>query len=465
MLALIPILIVACSAAPSEAQRENVLIVKMNTEITGATSIMIQDALGIASNLGARLIVMETNTPGGEVNAVREIIGIFETSPIPFCVFVYPPGASAWSGGTYLLMASDVAAMASGTSIGSAQPVAATGEPISDPKIVNALTALMVNNAGLHDRNETAARMFVVENLNLGPEEALRFGSIEIVADDVPTLLGRLAGMTLIKVESETGTSLWKLVPSEEAGGYPAVVEFNFAGIDEAEVIEYRPGIRTWLLDIIFNPVVASLTFILGFFLLLIGIQTPGFGSELVGGVLLVLSLLSLQVIGIEPVIIFFFALGFGLIIAELKTNIGILGIAGVACVLLGSFLFFPSPQWLLAPEIAIQIRNTLLLASSVLSVFFGFLLYKVARARGLEVRTGSEAIGGSSGVAVTRLAPLGEVRVGGEAWRARAEGGEIERGARIVVVGREGLLLVVREAGAADSTQQGSPSKRGESE
>jgi len=103
----------------------------------------------------------------------------FNDSPIPVVVWVSPSGAAAWSGGTYILMASHIAAMASGTTIGSAQPVLSTGELLNESKYMNALSGLMRDNARLHNRNETVAEQFVRQNINIGPEEALRFHVIE----------------------------------------------------------------------------------------------------------------------------------------------------------------------------------------------------------------------------------------------------------------------------------------------
>ncbi|MFQ6077197.1 MAG: nodulation protein NfeD [Candidatus Bathyarchaeia archaeon] len=453
-------LIVAGFTTSVESQRKKVLIVKLNREITASTASMIEDAMGIASNFKARLVVVEANTPGGEINAVKQIMEVFESSTIPVCLFVYPMGASAWSGGTYLLMASHIAAMASGTSIGSAQPITFTGQLINDTKYVNALSALMMNHAQLHDRNRTAARLFVTTNLNLGPEEAMRYKVVELVVDDVSTLLKKLSEKTLLKIETEMGASIWKLVPSEDAASYSASLLFRFSNLGEAELIEYQPGIRTEFLQIIFNPLASTLMFTLGFFLLLIGVQTPGLGTEFVGGLLLLLSLMSLQVIGIEPTMFLLFIIGFALIIAELKTNIGFLGAAGAICIILGSFLLFPSPQWLLAPEVSRRIRNIFVGSSTVLCIFFGVLVYKATQAKRLKVKAGSELVEGSVGVAATRLTPYGEVRVRGEFWRARAEEGLIPRGADVIVVKRDGLLLIVREETSTAPTQPDSPGK-----
>jgi membrane-bound serine protease (ClpP class) len=351
-------------------------------------------------------------------------------------------------------MASHIAVMASGTSIGSAQPILSTGELINDTKHINALTALMVNHARLHDRNATAARSFIHENLNLGPEEALRYNVIELVADDVPILLGRLSELALVRVESESGASVWKLVHGSELGEYPASMNIVFTEIEDAEIVLYKPGIQAGFLQVIFNPLVSSLMFSLGFFMLIVGVQTPGLGLELAAGILLLFSFMSIGVIGIEPTVLLLYAVGFALIISELKTNIGFLGLAGAACILLGGFLLFPSPQWLLAPEVSIRIRNTLVGSSAVLCAFFGFLVYKVAEARRLKVRTGPDVIVGSDGVASTRLDPYGEVRIGGEYWRARAEDGPVELGSSVRVIGMDGLILSIRKVSEEGSAQ-----------
>jgi len=125
------------------------------------------------------LIVYELNRPGGDLGSVTDIMNDFNDSPIPVVVWVSPSGAAAWSGGTYILMASHIAAMASGTTIGSAQPVLSTGELLNESKYMNALSGLMRDNARLHNRNETVAEQFVRQNINIGPEEALRFHVIE----------------------------------------------------------------------------------------------------------------------------------------------------------------------------------------------------------------------------------------------------------------------------------------------
>jgi membrane-bound serine protease (ClpP class) len=427
----------------SSSNADVILRVNINGEITAATTTMMNDALKLAEAQQAHLILVTINTPGGEVDAVKNIMNLFDNSNSTICCFVYPSGATAWSGGTYVLMASHVAAMASGTTIGSCQPVLSTGEPISQSKYVNALAALMENHASLHSRNETMAKLFVTENANLGSEKALQFHVIEFVADDIPTLLRKLEGFTLVRFEGTSGSKMWKLIQNDNAQNYSYSI--SFSNISEANIIDYTPGIQPVLFSILLNPLVSSLLLIVGIFLLFIGIKTPGYGAEITGAVCLVLALISFGVVGISLGAVVLFALGIVLIVAELKTHIGMLALSGAICMIVASLLLFPSPQWLIYYGVIQQIQVVLVIVAVAMASLFSFIVYKVAKARLSKVKTGKEALIGARGVAVSDLKPKGEIRVVGEFWQAKAKDEEIKKGEGVEVIGMEGLFLIVR--------------------
>jgi membrane-bound serine protease (ClpP class) len=420
-----------------------ILKVDINSEITLATTIMMNDALNLADAHQARLIIVTLNTPGGEVDAVQDVMNLFDNSNIPVCCFVYPPGATAWSGGTYVLMASHIAVMASGTTIGSCQPVLSTGEPISESKYVNALVALMENHAALHDRNETMAELFVTENANLGSEQAVQFHVVEFVADDVHTVLTKLEGVTLVRFEKTVDAKVWKLVPNNEASNYSYSLSFN--NISQADIIEYTPGTQTVMLSILLNPLVSSLLLIIGIFLLFIGIKTPGYGAEITGAVCLVLALIAFGVLGISLGAVVLFAIGAVLIIAELKAHVGVLALSGAICMIIASLLLFPSPQWLIYYEVSQQIQEVLVIAAVAMATLFSFIVYKAAKAKLSKIKTGKEALVGATGIAVSDLNPEGEIRVVGEFWQAKARNNWIKKGQEVEVVGMDGLFLIVQ--------------------
>jgi membrane-bound serine protease (ClpP class) len=446
----LPIILVAfilvgwgINLASSPDATNSILKVDLNGEITAATTTMMNDALSLAQVQQVRLVIVTMSTPGGEVGAVQNIMNLFDSSNIPICCFVYPTGATAWSGGTYVLMASHLAAMASGTTIGSCQPVSASGEPINESKFLNALTALMVNHAALHSRNETMAELFVTQNNNLGAEKALQFHVIEFVANDIPMLLRNLEGFTLIRFEKLLGAGIWKILPNNQAQNYTYTISFN--NISQANIVQYTPGIQTILLNILLNPLVSSILLIAGIFLLFTGIQTPGYGAELAGSICILLALVAFGAIGITLGAVVLFALGAILIIAELKTHIGVLALSGAVCMIIGSLLLFPSSQWLVYYELSQQIQESLVIATAAMASLFSFIAYKAAKARLSKVKTGKEALIGARGIAVKDLNPNGEIRVIGEFWQAKAEDGLIKQGEEVEVVTMEDLVLIVR--------------------
>jgi len=429
------------------AENNSVLVVKVNGEITRATEVMLSDAINFANSYNVRLIVVELNTPGGELDSVQSIMEMFDASKIPVVVFVYPIGASAWSGGTYILMASHIAATASGTTIGSCQPVTETGTPINESKYLNALIALMVNHAKLHSRNETTARMFITENLNLGPEDALRYHVIELIANNVGNLLSELSNYSLVFLTSKYGSNFWKLLPTsslQENVSYSKVISFR--DINNAHIVEYTPGLNYDILTFLFNPLVYSLFLLVGIGLVFVGIKTPGIGMELLGALLILLSFIGFGAVGINLASLILISLGLLLIIAEIKTGVGFLALAGSFCIVLAAFLIFPSPQWLINPSTINEIRTILVISSIAIGIAFSFLAYKITELKKMKAKVGSELILNSTGIVVRKLAPFGEVNVQGEIWRAKTEDGSIvEEGKKVKVVARQGLILIVR--------------------
>jgi len=129
--------------------------------------------------------------------------------------------------------------MKSGSQIGSCQPVTSTGEPITETKYLNYLTGLMKSHAWLHSRNETAAELFVTENLNLHAEEALDVGVIDFIAESPQDLASKLANYVLVKY-SEDEASRFSLVKRAEIGEYDVVQSWDFENIDEASMHEYK---------------------------------------------------------------------------------------------------------------------------------------------------------------------------------------------------------------------------------
>jgi len=219
---------------------EEILFIRIRGELTDTTKNYVQNTLNVANYRGSRLIIISLDTPGGYVDSTESMISLFDESEIPVAIFVEP---RAISGGTYLLMAGHVAVMKSGSQIGSCQPVTGTGEPVTETKYVNYLTGLMRSHAWLHSRNETAAELFVTENLNLHAEEALRFKVIDFIAESPQDLSSKLTSYVLIKYK-EGEASRFILVKREEIGKYDEVRSWDFENIDKATIREFKSTIE-----------------------------------------------------------------------------------------------------------------------------------------------------------------------------------------------------------------------------
>ena len=244
--ALITIAWIALSATLflyASAQREpteEILFIRIHEELTDKTKNYVLNAVNVANYRGARLIVVSLDTPGGYVDSTEKIMSIFDESKIPVVVFVEH---QAISGGTYVLMAGHIAVMKSGSQIGSCQPVDITGEPITETKYVNYLTGLMTRHAWLHSRNETAAELFVTENLNLHAEEALRLNVIDFIAESPNDLLSKLTSYVLIKYK-DGEASRFILARSEDVGKYEVLQSWDFENINDAPMNEYKSTIE-----------------------------------------------------------------------------------------------------------------------------------------------------------------------------------------------------------------------------
>ena len=127
--------------------------------------------------------------------------------------------------------------------------------------------------------------------------------------------------------------------------------------------------------------------------MLFIGIKTPGYGAEITGSVCLILALIAFGVVGISLGAVVLFALGMVLIVAELKTHIGMLALSGAICMIVASLLLFPSPQWLIYYGVIQQIQEVLVIVAVAMASLFSFIVYKVAKARLSKVKTGKEAL------------------------------------------------------------------------
>src|SRR5207253_722709 len=124
----------------------------------------------------AELVVFTLRTPGGLVDSTRDIVTRMIAAKTPVAIFVAPAGARAASAGFLLTIAADIAAMAPGTHIGAAHPVAGNGEKMDETmakKSAEDVAAYARTLASRRHRNPTLAALAVTESRAFTDEEAL----------------------------------------------------------------------------------------------------------------------------------------------------------------------------------------------------------------------------------------------------------------------------------------------------
>jgi membrane-bound serine protease (ClpP class) len=194
---------------------------------------------------------------------------------------------------------------------------------------------------------------------------------------------------------------------------------------------------------------------VLGMFGVIFEISSPGaIAPGVVGAIALLMAFTGFGSLPTNIGGIVFIVLAIILFIVDIKAPThGLLTAGGVVAFVLGSFLLFPpwrAPAPMTVPGLpAAPVVRLSVAAIAVMTVlvvaFFVFVLGKGIRAQGRKVAFGSESLVGTEGTAVTDIAPSGLVQMAGEQWSARAQEGGIRRGERVLVVGREGLFLLVR--------------------
>jgi len=411
-------------AGPSaSASRGDVLSVDLQGPITPASDDIVASALQEAEREKSSAVMLLLDTPGGGLTETYEILKLMEESEVPVIGYVYPSGAAAWSAGTLILIGSDVAAMAPHCIIGSAQPVQLSPlgqvEPVNDSKTTNAIVALIREKARSQGRNETAAGEFVLSNLNLNAEQAKEYGVIEHIAASPEELLGQINGSRAKNITLNTTA---------------------------ARIEDFEMSLNLRLLRALSDPTLAGILMLVGLYALIFGLSSPGLGSEALGIVALAMGLIGLG-FNVNVGAIFLILLGLGLILAELHSHsFGILALAGLACVMVGSILFVPTsfPERYVPGGYQRSMAMAIILPSLILAAFVAFAMYKVAKARFAPLASGR--LVGETAEALDRLDREGYVLFQGEYWRAEAEE-PVEKGERVVILAKEGERLKVRRA------------------
>lgn len=409
---------------PVAAKTERTVYVLTATgSINPGLAEFILDGIRTAEKAEAEALVIQLDTPGGLDTSMRQIVQGIINAKIPVVVYVSPKGARAASAGLMITMAAHVAAMAPGTNIGAAHPVSLgikQMDKIMGEKVVNDMVAYVQALAKERGRNEDWVEKAVRRSTSIPADKALRLKVIDLMAENLPELLTKANGQK-VKVGQTTR-------PLKTAG---------------AVIVPIEEGLRTRILKRIADPNIAFILMMIGLAGLYFELAHPGaIFPGVLGAICLLLAFFAFQTLPINYTGVMLILLAFVLFLLEIwVTSYGLLGIAGVLSLLLGSMMLYRTGDAGVAISWGILLPTVILI-----SLFFFCVIILVFRSQMRQPMTGAEGLVGEIGVAQTALAPEGRIFIHGEYWQARSDE-PVAAGERVEVVKVINLKLLVRRA------------------
>jgi membrane-bound serine protease (ClpP class) len=413
----------------AQADQPQVLLLEIDGPLTPSWVEYLERGLETAENRGADFLIFQINTPGGSTDIMQSLVEMMRGSAIPIVVYVAPQGAIAGSAGTVITLAGHAAAMAPQTIIGAASPVGAQGEDLDETietKLKEAIKAQVRTLAS--DRPQEAielAEATIEDAKAVSAEEAFDIGLIDILADDIPDLLGQLDGF---QVETSAGEIM--------------------LNTDNAEVIPLGQSFIEEILSILTNPNIVFLLLSIGVQALLIELSSPGgWVAGFIGVVSLALAAYGLGVLPVNWFGLIFLGTAFVLFVLELKAATpGALTAAGVVSLIIGALILFNSPA---TPEFQRVSVPLVVVTSGITGGVFAVAMIFAIRAQQTPIRMGQESLVGRFGTVKTEIPVIGvgQVQLASELWTAEQVDGvaTIPRGARVEVVEVKGIRLKVR--------------------
>ena len=415
---LLIVLIGLLPANPAAARPAPVYLARITGAISPGNADFLELAIRQANEEGGGCLILLLDTPGGLSESMRKMVMSIYASEIPVVVYVSPSGARAASAGVMITMAADVAAMAPGTHIGAAHPVNAGGKELDKTmaeKVTNDMAAFVKSIAEKRGRNVQWAEKAVRESVSITENEALGNNTIDLVARDLDDLTARINGR-----------------------------EINGKGridIDPQNRVWIGESLRTRILKTLSDPNIAYILMMIGLAGLYFELSHPGvILPGVIGSIALILAFYSFQTLPVNIAGVLLIVLALIFFIMEMKiASYGLLSVAGVISLLLGSVMLFDRG---IDGQLGVS-WHVLVPTLGLVSGFFVVVAGLVYRSQTRRPMTGGSGLIGEVGVAKTELNPTGRIQVHGELWSAHCRS-TVSTGQRVRVTAVEGLKLEV---------------------
>ena len=405
------------SSANGFSGENEIYIIKASGAVSPAIADFVKQGITKASEDNVSCIIIELNTPGGLAESMRDIVMAILASRVSVVVYVSPSGARAASAGVMITMAADIAAMAPGTNIGAAHPVGVGGKKIDkvmSEKVVNDMVAHARSVAGKRGRNIEWVEKAIRESVSVTETEALKQNIIDIVATDMDDLIRQINGRE--------------------------IQDKGVINLDNPARTILKENIRTKILKIISDPNIAYILMMIGMAGIYFELSHPGaIFPGVIGAIAIVLAFFSFQTLPVNYAGILLIILALIFFIMEMTiTSYGLLSVAGVTSLFLGSLMLFENAS----PELKVA-WQVFLPTIVVVSAFFVTLASLVFKAQVSKPKTGANGLVGEIGVVKEDIMPEGKVFVHGELWNATSKN-RIIKGAKVRVIKVVNLMLDV---------------------
>lgn len=413
---------------PLLASNSTIMKLEIKGTVGPASSNYLKEGMVAALDQNADFIVIELDTPGGLSSSMREMIQEITNSTLPVIMYVSPKGARAASAGTYLLYASHVAAMAPGTNLGAATPVNLMPTPMMsdsnrttpsalEKKAINDAMAYIKSLAELNERNISWAVKAVKEAKSISAKDALRYGVIDLIADNTNELLDKVDGRSVMVSDKNITLST-----------------------KDAVILTFEADWKNQFLAIITDPNIAYILLIIGIYGIFFELMNPGaIFPGVIGMISGVTALYAFNMIPFNYAGLLLILLGIAFMVAEVFiTGFGILGLGGVAAFAFGSLLLFD------ADTLGSGVSIPLVIAFSLVSLgFFIFVIQFLIRSRSTKVVTGIDEMVGATAEVLESDEKGYRVRCHGEIWYADSDH-VLKIGQKVRVESLTGLVLHV---------------------
>lgn len=373
----------------------------------------------------ADLIILDINTPGGEIYSAGAIGELIRQTPIHVVAYI---DNQAFSAGTYIALNANEIVMTPGSSMGAATPIDMAGNA-AEIKLISGWSNQMKAAAKLNDRNPDVARAMVE------------------IDTEFPGLKPK---GTVLSLDAERAKEVG--YADRLVSGKDELLKQYGISADTMQTIEPTIGenIARWVT----SPVVMSMLLIIGLGGIVVELFAPGFG---VAGTISIFAF-SLYFFGhyvagfANWLHIGLFLFGILLMILEIFLPGGIVGAIGFISIVSGLVMAaYDTEQGLASLGIAVLITAVI---TFILIKKYGFkglinrfiLSDEQRNEQGYVAPKDQRNLVGKKGIALTPFRPAGVAKIEGTRVDAVSAGGFIQAGVQIVVVQVEGTRVVVQE-------------------